>query len=399
MEYRIPRTSRYPTLDSVRCWVFFTPVRLDSRLKRERRSLASLSGGESLVETALFRHRVARYTRGFLFGAHAAQPERLATLPTRGIFRVLICRVTHSLGNTLLLTPLIREIESIYPGAEIDILTRSPAASGIFGARRSVRTIFQLPSRTFRHPLRFLSALRQMRRVRYDLAIDPCPRSGTSRLLLRLAHSRFKLGFKSDMKMGAISHPIPVPKSPVHTGQVPVALLRAALGLGEARAYPTPEVRLSTTDRQQGLEVLTQLMSHLPDATSNKGVIGIFANATGPKLLEAKWWQPFLTVLEAHSKGFALVEIVPMNGKSMLGSRYPAYYSSSIERLSSVLSALSLFISADCGIMHLACACGTRTFGIFTVTDPAEWGPYGAGDRVIDARDLTSEQVALKAVP
>ncbi len=350
------------------------------------------------METVSLRHRVARHATEALFGGRTPAQKRLEHVPAKGVFRVLICRVTHSLGNTLLLTPLVREIETTYPGAEIDILSRSQAAEDIFGERMSVRTIYQLPAHAFRHPFRFLGALRRMRSVHYDLAIDPCPRSRTGRSLLLLARSRFKIGFANSSKNGSITHPITLPSAPTHAGQLPVALLRAALGHSERRPYPTLDVCISEAERKQGVEILKQLTRRLPEAIRKNGAIGIFANATGPKLLDGDWWQRFLTVLEAHKKGFAFVEIVPMAGRSLLGSRYPAYYSSSIGRLSSVLSGLSLFISADCGVMHLACASGAPTLGIFNATDPAEWGPYGPNDRVIDIRGLTPEQAALRAV-
>jgi len=78
----------------------------------------------------------------------------------------------------------------------------------------------------------------------------------------------------------------------------------------------------------------------------------------------------------------------------MLSSRYPTFYSSNVRRLAGVLSQLSLFVSSDCGIMHLACASGVPVAGIFSATDPMEWGPYGPHDRAIDACGLTAEQVS-----
>jgi len=44
--------------------------------------------------------------------------------------------------------------------------------------------------------------------------------------------------------------------------------------------------------------------------------------------------------------------------------------------------------------MHLACATRTPTRAIFAVTDPAEWGPYGGGNAVMDGRARTPEEVA-----
>ncbi|HEY2395996.1 MAG TPA: glycosyltransferase family 9 protein [Rudaea sp.] len=334
----------------------------------------------------------------FLFGTPESGATIAGPLPASGIYRVLICRRTLTLGNTLLLTPLIREIEATYPGAEIDIVGGHAVAAEVFGVRRSVQTIYRLPAHPFPHLGQLLRVLRQMRRVNYDLVIDPCPRSQTGRLLLLLARGRFKVGFCSAAKSGPITHPVPVPSNPRHAGQLPVALLRSALERRERLPYPTLDIFVSDAERQRGLETLKHITSCLPDATKKHGVIGVFANATGPKVFDADWWDAFLTVLQAHKKGFALVEIVPLTGRSLLRSRYPAYFSNSIGKLSSVLSGMSLFISADCGVMHLACASGVPTVGIFSVSDPLEWGPYGLHDRAIDARSLSPERTALEVL-
>ena len=66
--------------------------------------------------------------------------------------------------------------------------------------------------------------------------------------------------------------------------------------------------------------------------------------------------------------------------------------------MSGVIANLSLHVSADCGVMHLASASGTPTIGIFTVTDASEWGPYGDSNHVIDAHELTPEQVAARVL-
>ncbi|TLY53665.1 MAG: glycosyltransferase family 9 protein, partial [Gammaproteobacteria bacterium] len=91
-------------------------------------------------------------------------------------------------------------------------------------------------------------------------------------------------------------------------------------------------------------------------------------------------------------------EIVPASGKSMLDARYPAYYSSSVRKIAKVLSQLSLLITLDCGIMHLARASGTRVAAVFTVTNAAQWGPYGEGAHVIDGADVSAAEVARRLI-
>lgn len=308
-------------------------------------------------------------------------------LPAKGIFRILVCRITHSLGNTLLLTPLIRELEARFPGAEIDIVTRNPVAPDVF-ARFSVRHVFLLPAQGLQRPLGVLRTIRRMRATEYDLVIDPCPRSRTGRLMLRLAVGRFKLGFGAKGNAG-LTHEVPLTSAPKHAGHMPVFLLRAALGV-HGGAYPRLDAALTAEERLRGRTASKQL-------AGSSTVVGIFANATGDKWLGEPWWRRFTDALDRlvpPQLQVGIVEVVPASGRSLLGAKYPAYFSSDIRKLSGFLSSLSLFVSADCGVMHLACASGTPVCAIFSATEAAEWGPYGAEDSVVQAGDLSPEETA-----
>jgi ADP-heptose:LPS heptosyltransferase len=349
------------------------------------------------MDIQLLRRRLAQRGMRLVTGVSAIAASSTDVLPATGVFRVLICRVSHSLGNTLLVTPLVQEIEAVWPGAEIDIVTRSPAAFEIFSSYSCVRTIYCLPRKGLRHPLRLLRGLRGIQQTQYDLAIDTDPRSQTGRALLLRSHARYKLGFINDKKSGAISHGVEPSGAPRHSGQFPVYLLRHALRrTGET--YPPLDLRLTRSEKDEGAQILARLTAPLGPGTGKRGVIGIFANATGPKLLSADWWRAFMPAIDAHFADFQMVEIVPMSGQSMLDSRYPAYYSSSIRKLAKVLSQLSALICLDSGIMHLARASGTPTAAIFTTTDTTEWGPYGPGAYIIRGANQTAQQVARRLI-
>jgi ADP-heptose:LPS heptosyltransferase len=339
-----------------------------------------------------FRRRVARRLMRMLFGNHG-QPTAEA-LPARGIYRILVCHVSHSLGNTLLLTPLLSELEKVYPAAEIDILTRSPIARTVYGHFFNVQRIFRLPAHGVGHPFKFFGTLGRMRKNRYDLAIDADPLSQTGRLLMLLSNATYTLGFSSPKKHGEITHAVPLPEQLQSKGRRPVYLLRHAMGKDVSADYPVPDIRLSAAERAQGKAALQRSLDAAGSAAPGRRIVGIFGNATGNKLLGEAWWTRFMQVLEAAHPEHRFVEILPHSGESMLGSRYPAYYSTDLRKLACVLSALDVYISADCGVMHLACASDVPTMGIFTVTNAAEWGPYGAGRHVIPAQDKEPEEVA-----
>lgn len=336
------------------------------------------------------RRRLANRLTRLILGR---SPEPASTpLPVVGIYRILICHTSHSLGNTLLLTPLLRELERTYPAAEIDILTRSPVAQDVYGHYFNLRRLLPMPAHSVGHPWQALRNLRRMRAVHYDLAIDPEPQSQTSRLLLRLAHATWKLGFNGPRKQGHVTHDVAIPAELSSKGRLPVYLLRTATGHHDAD-YPPPDIQLSAIEKSGGSQALERVLA-AHGAPRKRGVIGIFANATGPKLMPPEWWDAFLQALEPIRDHYQLLEILPGSGKSMLGSRYPAYYSSDLRKLASMLTNLDTLITLDAGIMHLACAAPVPTLSIFTVTSTAEWGPYGKNDVIVQARDRSPALVA-----
>lgn len=315
-----------------------------------------------------------------------------AALPTAGICRILVVRTSHSLGNTLLLTPLLRELETIYPGAEIDIVSRSPVAGEIYGRYPGVRRILTVPSGRVRHLPVHLERLRQLRAVEYDLAIDSDPQSQSARLLLGVVRARCKLGYVSARKSGGVTHGVPIPQEPRHKGILPVYLLRTATGRADSEVPPL-DILLAPEEREWGHRRLQALVA-AEGSAGRRGFLGVFADASGDKSLPRQWWDTLMASLEPLRERYHVVEIVPASGRSLLGDRYPTYFSTDIRRLGAVLAALDQFVCLDCGVMHLGCATGAPVRAIFTTTAVEDWGPHGPGARVIDAHDLTPREVA-----
>ena len=321
-----------------------------------------------------------------------------AKLPSTGIYRILVCRFVNTLGDSLTLTPLLQELSEIYPGAEIDVISRCPAARLIYGSLPGVSRVLVLPRRVMRSPLATLRSLRSMRRIRYGLVIDADPQSQSGRLLALLSRAERSLGYAGPAKAGSMTFNVEPPPELHHRAKLQAYLLRAARGEFAPRQYPPLNIGLNALEREQGRIVLSRLLAQQADSRGEKDCIGIFANATGDKLLARTWWDRFLETFEGGLSGYRIIEILPASAHSHLGDRYPGYYSRDARKLAALLSNLALFISADCGVMHLAAACGIPTAGIFTVTDPQEWGPYGAGQHAVLARDQTPEQTAASVL-
>ena len=70
--------------------------------------------------------------------------------------RVLIIRPNHRLGNVLLITPLVQEVLTIFPEAEIDLFTKGGIAPTVFKNYPAVKRLIQLPRKPFKEFFRYM---------------------------------------------------------------------------------------------------------------------------------------------------------------------------------------------------------------------------------------------------
>ncbi|HEY0199566.1 MAG TPA: glycosyltransferase family 9 protein [Rhodanobacter sp.] len=324
---------------------------------------------------------------------------RVDVIPGNEIYHILVCRPNHRLGNMILMTPLIGELERLYKGAEIDIVAEGYAAAEIFRTFPNVRHIYCLPPRGFKHPFVFLSKILKIRKTRYDLIIDPCLGSGFSRLLTRLFQGQRKLGFDDSGRRRGMTHLVPNSMAPLHMAKRAVMLARwhcPTLG-NEVENFPLLDIRLTGPERRQGEQQIRDIVVASGQSSAG-GVIGLFAEATGAKRYCQDWWNAFVSAVQLASPNCSLVEIIPVHGRSMLDSKWPGYYSTSIRRMASAMAGVDMMISADCGAMHLAAASGVPTIGMFSVTDAKVYGPYGSHNAHLVTQGMTPQQAAKRAV-
>jgi heptosyltransferase III len=316
-----------------------------------------------------------------------------------GIYRILVCRPNHRLGNAILLTPLVAELEHLYKGAEIDLVVEGDASAEIFSSFFSVNRIHCLPRHGFKHPLAFLAMLLDIRKTDYDLIVDPCLGSGFSRALTRILRGRRKIGFTDRPANCGLTHPVPLSAAPRHMAKRAISLVRRVTPLEghDSTEFPSLDIRLTEMERAHGKSVIGSLLASSQQAGSN-AVIGIFANATGAKCYPKAWWTELIAALKAQNPCCSIIEIIPMHGRSMLDSQWPGYYSTNIRRMGAVMSAVDLMISADCGVMHLAVASKVATVGMFCVTDEAVYGPYGSRSSPLLTQGKSASETARSIV-
>lgn len=286
-------------------------------------------------------------------------------LPRAGIHRILLCRPNHRLGNTVLTTPLMAELERQFPGAEVDVLGSGAACRGIYAGFASLGQLFLLERRALAHPLSTLATLRKLRAKRYDLVIHAAAGSSSGRIAAAMARARFQLHADA----------AGMPPS-AHFAARPVQALRWALGADPSLPPPPPDLRLTAAERETARHTLRQVLQG--DAGEERTpVLVVFPNATGSKCLDAAWWRIFLDELLRHVGPRRVVELVPADGRSRLDHAFPTYFTSDPRRLAAFIEAAGTYVSADCGVMPLAAATGATTIGLFGATDPRRYAPYG----------------------
>ncbi len=322
---------------------------------------------------------INRFRKVFFTGAtnHLAnKAEAIKVSELESVRKILLCRPNQRLGNLLLITPLIQELELTFPGAKIDLIVKGGLANVLFEQYASINAIYQLPKKPFRQPLNYLKNYIKVTGNRYDLVINATDDSSSGRILTKKSKGTYKLfgkpfhsywGDREDMK---------------HIAKKPILALRELSGRSRVNPMPRLDLRLTHQELAHGREVLQDLTKN------HKKTICIFTFATGHKMHSKDWWNKLYLEMKLHFKDHNVIEILPMEHVSQIDFKAPTFYGTDIRELGAVMAACEVFVGADSGIMHLASAVHVPTLGLFNVTDAGMYRPYNELSQAIDSNEL-----------
>lgn len=294
------------------------------------------------------------------------------------IKRVLVSRPNSRLGNQLLVTPLIQEIEKIFPGCKIDLFVRGGAAPIIFGNYPCIGQIISLPKKPFKELFKYISVWLDLRKCQYDLVINTTSNSSSGRLSTRISRSKVKF-YNDDIELLAnefIDY--------YHMAKFPVYNLRNflcqnGLDIKINDVIPTLNLNLSGAEIAEGKKVLKSIVSR------SKPVIGIYTFATGAKCYSSEWWKIlYRLMVDEFGDKYDIMEVLPIENVSQIDFVASSYYSRNVREMAAVMANTSVFVSGDCGVMHLASASQIPVVGLFSVTKADRYEPYGNGSVSID---------------
>lgn len=290
--------------------------------------------------------------------------------------RVLLVRLS-ALGDVLFSLETLAALRRARPDLHVDFLVGDGCAS-ILANHPWIERVLVHPRRRQRA---LPGALRELRRRRYDVALD-LHGILKSALQMRAARARLRVGFAPPRaREGAhllYDRAVPLPSPIPHRAEQGLVLLRA-LGL---RVEPAPVVLPAPpphgppvwSDEERGHVVVLHpgtsrfaafkrwppdRYAELAARLSRRGIPVAVSYGPGERPLAD-------VVLEAAPAAR------PIDGAAL-----------GLPALARCLGEAALVVAADTGPLHLAAAAGARVLALFGPKDPAIYGPRGPGHRVL----------------
>jgi len=322
-------------------------------------------------------------------------------IPLNEIQRILVSRLRF-VGDVILTTPMLRALREGFPSARITYLAEKPYDS-LLKNHPDVDEVLAFPLDDKKGQIEIFLKLS---RKHFDVAIDLFgnPRSA---LLTFLSGARYRIGGDYRGRKIFYTHRIRDDGEPKSAVAFHLEYLKP---LGIPCDFSDPYIVITEDEKRWAREYLTSR-----GYDEKKQIIGIHPGASWP----AKRWFPerFAALANklASELGAQIFFTIGSGEEEIVKSVSKAckFFTAepkvlSLRKLTALLSAFDLFISNDCGPMHMAPAVGTKTVGIFGPGEPEIWFPYSSKKahrwvhREIDCsrchRDLCDKMDCMRAI-
>lgn len=293
----------------------------------------------------------------------------------KGVERILVTRLRF-IGDVVLTTPVVRALRKAYPRAYIAYLAEDPAYQVLLGNPHLDRVFVLRRNAPWRKRLAFY---REMREQRFDLVIDLFgnPRSA---LLAWLTRARYRVGGRFKVRHYfyniKVDHPLEV--------QTAIDFhLESLRTIGIEAEDKAPEVFIRGGEREYVRRLIFERLDG-PDGPT----VGIHPGGTWPaKLwLGEKFAQLADRLIEELGARVIFTQGPGEEGRigeivGLMDHKPLVVGPLNLRHLAALIESCDLYISNDCGPMHLSVAVGTPTIGIFGPGQPEIWFPYTLEDR------------------
>mgnify|MGYP006197934979 CR=1 FL=1 len=296
--------------------------------------------------------------------------------------RILICRPNHRLGNLLLLSPLVQELESTFPNSEMDLLVNQSCAIQLYQNYDNVNQVIEFPQKPFKNLIKYIRTFVRLRSKKYDLAINAVKESFYGRIFTSISNAKFKFVGDRDTD-----------EKERHIAKQVIYSLREFLpniGVKANDAIPASlDLRLANDELIHGGSLVYDIVQNA------QPTICLFTHATGTKCYPERWWLNLYEHLQKVFPDVNIIEILPKENVSKIGFRAPALYSNDIRELAAMIASTDVFIGTDSGVMHLASSSLTSAIGLFSVADTEKYKPYDGGSVAVKTKEVEIDELIV----
>jgi lipopolysaccharide heptosyltransferase II len=330
------------------------------------------------------------------------QAFRQAHKPLPDMPRILLVRPDH-LGDLVLTTPIFAALKASLPNAHITLMV-GPWSSEVVARHPDIDRIIpcqfpgftRAPQKPLAPYIMLWSVARQLRRQKYDIAVNLRPDFWWGAALLYLAGIPRRIGYAIDPGKPFLTRALPFPQ-PEHATISNLLLASATLETLGAASLPepfTPEnypLRFTSTPEEEIW--VTERLSKANIDMDTPIVVMHPGTGAAVKLWRTEAWVAIANALPgiltttapariiltgSYSERTMLAEIAQgMQAKPLIIT------DATVGQLAALLRRACLVLGTDTGPLHLAVAEGTPTIHIFGPTDPRIFGPWGNAEHHI----------------
>ncbi|HEY3302209.1 MAG TPA: glycosyltransferase family 9 protein [Candidatus Binatia bacterium] len=313
---------------------------------------------------------------------------------SRETFRkILLVRGNFRMGDSLLASPAILLFRKNFPDARIDFVG-SPMSRTLF-ENLPIDRHYEITRRFPDASWSYFSLLKRIRSERYDLAVDVSgSQSSMGAFVVGFSGARLRAGLrgKRDRWLN-----LRVAKPAERNKYRALPAFVAALGLTSEEIFP-----LMTFTPAEQAEGKRRMETALGQGAGPIVAVFVGGRVSRRKRLPSEF---FIELATALRRSVAKVAVfVGPEEKSLidffrrsLGPDIPVLFEPSVRMFAAMVAGCDLFVTADSGPMHLACAAGTRTVAIFQKADHRHWGPPESLARIIYRRSGATVEEILSA--
>ncbi|MBF0553065.1 MAG: glycosyltransferase family 9 protein [Nitrospirae bacterium] len=287
--------------------------------------------------------------------------------------KVLVIR-PGGVGDAVLLLPALKQIKTLHPGVQIDVLCEK-RNHGIFQLSGDINRIY-----LYDRGVGLIECLRNT----YDAVIDTEQWHRLSAVISYLTGARVRIGFNTNERGGLFTHKIPYSHDD-YEGRSFFNLIAPAVGVKAVDSVPDVFLSGEPFIEAKDIEIFKTGRT--------------IAVAPGASVKERRWGGENFGLMAKHlfDRGFNILIIGSQADKSealMIKSYCPAAVdftgATSLKDTAPLLKSVSALVCADSGIMHIAYALGTPTVCLFGSGIEKKWAPLGKKHRIINKRLLCS---------